>query len=60
MQGVQTELEFYTSNFDFVHSDILNLPQFPQMDVMTFMYLDLGEDYTDHHAFRFYNGHHQL
>ena len=45
------ELEFYTSNFNFVHSDILNLPQFPQMDVMTFMHLDLGEEYTDHHSF---------
>lgn len=47
----ETELEFYTSNFNFVHSDILNLPQFPQMDVMTFMHLDLGEEYTDHHTF---------
>ena len=47
----EMELEFYTSNFNFVHSDILNLPQFPQMDVMTFMHLDHGEEYTDHHSF---------
>ncbi|KAJ5312161.1 hypothetical protein PENANT_c011G02826 [Penicillium antarcticum] len=47
----ETELEFYTSNFNFVHSDILNLPQFPQVDVMTFMHLDLGEKYSDHHSF---------
>ncbi|GLA43942.1 hypothetical protein AnigIFM63309_002039 [Aspergillus niger] len=47
----ETELEFYTSNFNFVHSDILYLPQFPQMEVMSFMHLDLGEEYTDHHTF---------
>ncbi|PLB36084.1 2,4,5-trihydroxytoluene oxygenase [Aspergillus candidus] len=47
----ETELEFYTCNFNFVHSDILYLPKFRQMDVMTFMHLDLGEDYTDHHTF---------
>ncbi|KAE8378180.1 Glyoxalase/Bleomycin resistance protein/Dihydroxybiphenyl dioxygenase [Aspergillus bertholletiae] len=46
----ETELEFYTSNFNFVHSDILNLPQFPHVDVMTFMHLDLGPTYTDHHT----------
>ncbi|KAJ5697357.1 hypothetical protein N7488_011041 [Penicillium malachiteum] len=46
----QTELEFYTGNFNFVHSDILYLTQFPDRDVMTFMHLDLGEEYTDHHT----------
>lgn len=46
----EAELEFYTSNFNFVHSDILYLPQFAHMDVMTFMHLDLGEEYTDHHT----------
>ena len=39
----QTELEFYTGNFNFVHSDILYLPQFPDREVMTFMHLDLGK-----------------
>ncbi|KAJ5794611.1 hypothetical protein N7457_001210 [Penicillium paradoxum] len=47
----ETELEFYTGNFNFVHSDILNIPQFSPMDVMTFMHLDLGEEFTDHHTF---------
>ncbi|KAJ5099945.1 hypothetical protein N7532_006946 [Penicillium argentinense] len=46
----ETELDFYTSNFNFVHSDILNLPKFPHIDVLTFMHLDLGPDYTDHHT----------
>ncbi|KAL5365926.1 Glyoxalase/Bleomycin resistance protein/Dihydroxybiphenyl dioxygenase [Aspergillus floccosus] len=46
----QTELEFYTGNFNFVHSDILYLPQLSDRDVMTFMHLDLGEEYTDHHT----------
>lgn len=49
---IDTELEFYTSNFNFVHSDILYLPQFSMArDVMTFMHLDLGDEYTDHHTF---------
>ncbi|KAJ5629929.1 hypothetical protein N7528_003586 [Penicillium herquei] len=46
----QTELEFYTGNFNFIHSDVLYLPQFPDREVMTFMHLDLGEEYTDHHT----------
>ncbi|KAH1281060.1 hypothetical protein KXW56_004279 [Aspergillus fumigatus] len=45
-----TELDFYTSNFNFVHSDILNLPQFPHVDVLTFMHLDLGPEYSNHHS----------
>ncbi|KAJ9192285.1 hypothetical protein DTO164E3_8424 [Paecilomyces variotii] len=47
----EEELEFYTSNFNFVHSDILNLPQFPHIHVLTFMHLDLGAEYSDHHSF---------
>lgn len=47
----EEELDFYTSNFNFVHSDILNLPQLPHIDVMTFMHLDLGAEYSDHHCF---------
>ncbi|CAK7200476.1 hypothetical protein SEUCBS139899_003172 [Sporothrix eucalyptigena] len=46
----ESELAFYTDNFNFVHSDILNLPQLPDRDVMTFMHLDLGDEYTDHHT----------
>jgi hypothetical protein len=45
-----TELDFYTSNFNFVHSDILNLPRFPHIDVLTFMHLDLGPEFSDHHS----------
>ncbi|GFF46728.1 hypothetical protein IFM46972_08113, partial [Aspergillus udagawae] len=41
----------FQSNFNFVHSDILYLPQFPQMDALTFMHLDLGKEYTDFHTF---------
>ncbi|KAA8650998.1 hypothetical protein EYZ11_004305 [Aspergillus tanneri] len=44
------ELEFYTSNFNFVHSDVLSDPKSPDIDVMTFMHLDLGKDYSDHHS----------
>lgn len=47
----EAELEFYTANFNFLHSDILYLPQLEQRDVMTFMHLDLGDEYTDHHTF---------
>lgn len=47
----EQELDFYTSHFNFVHSDILNLPQLPHIDVMTFMHLDLGKEYSDHHSF---------
>lgn len=44
------ELEFYTSNFNFVHSDILFHAEIANLDVMTFMHLDLGKDYSDHHV----------
>ncbi|CZR60148.1 related to 2,3-dihydroxybiphenyl-1,2-dioxygenase [Phialocephala subalpina] len=45
-----SELEFYTSNFNFVHSDILFHPKFSNIDVLTFMHLDLGKEYSDHHT----------
>jgi hypothetical protein len=44
------ELEFYTSNFNFVHSDILRHDKLKNVDVVTFMHLDLGEEYGDHHV----------
>lgn len=44
------ELEFYTTNFNFVHSDILSHDKFGWVDFMTFMHLDLGEEYSDHHV----------
>jgi hypothetical protein len=46
----ETELEIYTGNFNFVHSDTLYLLQLEQRDVMTFMHLDLGDEYTGNHT----------
>lgn len=43
------ELAWYTDNFNFVPSDILYHWDFSNIDVMTFMHLDLGEEYSDHH-----------
>ena len=43
------ELEFYTSNFNLVHSDILSHPLMKDIDFMTFMHLDLGKEFSDHH-----------
>ncbi|KAH5207007.1 hypothetical protein HBH77_095180 [Parastagonospora nodorum] len=45
------ELAWYTDNFNFVPSDILYHWDFSNMDVLTFMHLDLGEEYSDHHTF---------
>ena len=45
------ELNFYTTNFNFVHTDILWHPQFSNIDVLTFMHLDLGAEWSDHHIF---------
>jgi hypothetical protein len=45
-----TEFEFYTSNFNITPSDILHHPQNPDIDVLVFMHLDLGKDYSDHHT----------
>jgi hypothetical protein len=45
------ELAWYTGNFNFVPSDILYHWDFSNMDVMAFMHLDLGEEYSDHHCF---------
>ncbi|KAH6615403.1 Glyoxalase/Bleomycin resistance protein/Dihydroxybiphenyl dioxygenase [Boeremia exigua] len=44
------ELKWYTENFSFVPSDILYHWNFSNMDVLTFMHLDLGDDYSDHHC----------
>jgi hypothetical protein len=45
-----TEVKWYTSNFNFVPSDVLTHWDFSNMDVLAFMHLDLGEKYTDHHV----------
>ena len=44
-----TELDFNTSDFNFVSSDILYHLQPTEVDVITFMHLDLGSTYSDHH-----------
>jgi hypothetical protein len=41
---------FFTQNFNFVPSDVLHAPGNPNMDVLTFMHLDLGKEYSDHHT----------
>ncbi|KAJ5645283.1 Glyoxalase/Bleomycin resistance protein/Dihydroxybiphenyl dioxygenase [Penicillium longicatenatum] len=45
------ELAWYTENFNFVPSDILHHWDFSNVDVLTFMHLDLGKEYSDHHVF---------
>ncbi|KAK4941707.1 hypothetical protein LTR10_018446 [Elasticomyces elasticus] len=45
------EFEFYTSNFNIVPTDILWHPKFSNIDVLTFMHLDLGAEWSDHHIF---------
>ena len=45
------ELEFYTSSFNLVPSDILHDPDQPQVDILAFLHLDLGDDFSDHHVF---------
>lgn len=44
------EINFYLSNFNFVPSDILHHPEYQDIDVLTFMHLDLGPKYSDHHS----------
>jgi len=44
------DVAFYTGNFNFVPSDILHAPGNPDMDVLTFLHLDLGKEYSDHHS----------
>jgi len=44
-----SELDFYTSNFNLVPSDILYHPQLTNVDVLIFMHLDLGPKFSDHH-----------
>lgn len=45
------ELAWYTSNFNFVPTDVLYHWDFSNIDVLTFMHLDLGKEYSDHHIF---------
>ncbi|KAF9895304.1 hypothetical protein FE257_000208 [Aspergillus nanangensis] len=45
------DIEFYTGNFNFVPSDIVyEETDGAQVDTLTFMHLDQGKDYVDHHT----------
>ncbi|KAI9835130.1 MAG: hypothetical protein M1819_002499 [Sarea resinae] len=44
------DVAFYTGNFNFVPSDILHAPGNPDMDILTFLHLDLGKEFSDHHS----------
>lgn len=44
------DVAFYTGNFNFMPSDILYAPGNPDMDVLTFLHLDLGKTFSDHHS----------
>ncbi|KAI1329392.1 Glyoxalase/Bleomycin resistance protein/Dihydroxybiphenyl dioxygenase [Xylariaceae sp. FL0255] len=45
-----TEILWYTGNFNFVPSNVLYHEEFHNIDILTFMHLDLGKDYSDHHC----------
>lgn len=45
-----TEINWYTGNFNFVPSNILHHWDFSNIDVLTFMHLDLGKEFSDHHV----------
>ena len=47
--------EFYTSNFNFKPSDIVYDPKTKE-NVVTFLHLDRGSDWVDHHSFFFFEG----
>ncbi|KAF2804539.1 Glyoxalase/Bleomycin resistance protein/Dihydroxybiphenyl dioxygenase [Mytilinidion resinicola] len=44
------EADWYTSNFNFVPTDVQWHPQDENVDVIAFIHLDLGERYSDHHS----------
>lgn len=46
----EAEIDFYTSNFNFVPTDILHMPGNPDLDLLVFFHLDLGDEYSDHHT----------
>ncbi|KAG0646164.1 Metapyrocatechase 2 [Hyphodiscus hymeniophilus] len=47
--------EFYTSNFNFKPSELVHLPG-TEEDITTFMHLDKGDEWVDHHSFFFFEG----
>jgi hypothetical protein len=44
------DLAFYLDNFNFTPSDILFEPSMPDLDVLAFLHIDLGSEFTDHHT----------
>lgn len=46
------DIAFFTGNFNFVPSDILfeETEDLGELDTLTFMHLDRGQTYTDHHT----------
>ena len=44
------DVAFYTGNFNFVPSDVLHAPGNSDMDILTFLHLDLGREFSDHHT----------
>ncbi|KAI0502931.1 Glyoxalase/Bleomycin resistance protein/Dihydroxybiphenyl dioxygenase [Xylaria bambusicola] len=45
-----TEINWYTGNFNLVPSNVLYHPVFSNIDVLTFLHLDLGKEFSDHHC----------
>lgn len=50
VSNFEEEFRWYTGNFNFVPTDVLHLPGNEALDVLTFMHLDIGQDFTDHHT----------
>ncbi|KAF2815544.1 Glyoxalase/Bleomycin resistance protein/Dihydroxybiphenyl dioxygenase [Mytilinidion resinicola] len=46
--------EFYTTKFNFVASDLQH--EGDGVNVLAFMHIDLGEEFTDHHSFFIFQG----
>jgi hypothetical protein len=44
------DVQFYTSNFNFVVSGLLSNPKKESEDATCFLHLDRGEEYVDHHC----------
>ncbi|KAI1269609.1 Glyoxalase/Bleomycin resistance protein/Dihydroxybiphenyl dioxygenase [Xylariaceae sp. FL1019] len=45
-----TEIMWYTGNFNFVPSNVIYHEVFENIDIVTFLHLDLGPVYSDHHC----------
>lgn len=45
-----TEINWYTGNFNLIPSNVLYHWDFSNIDVLTFLHLDLGKEFSDHHC----------